>query len=76
MNDSIKRKRGRPKNSFSFTEVTLAELNMRFRADEKIKVGKIFWESGQTKVHPSQETKITAPIVAENPAVEMTLTLD
>lgn len=51
MNAEPKR-RGRPKNSKSFTALTLAELNQRFKPDDSIMVGRIFLEKGVIGAKP------------------------
>lgn len=47
MNDTIKRKKGRPAGSVSFTNLTLAELNQRFKPEDSIPVGRLFLQKGK-----------------------------
>lgn len=49
-NTQAKRGRGRPDGSLSFTEVTLAELNAKYKPEDTIKVGRIWLEKGKTPV--------------------------
>lgn len=48
METQAKKGRGRPAGSNSFTGVTLADLNAKYKSDDVIQVGRIWLEKGQT----------------------------
>jgi SH3-like domain-containing protein len=73
MNDTIKRKKGRPKGSNSFTSVTLAELNARFGPNEVIPVGRLFLEKGVIKTSPQEARPVQPVAQPEGPKIEMFL---
>ena len=77
MNAEPKR-RGRPVGSASFTTLTLAELNQRFKPEDSITVGRIFLEKGRLdpKLINAVYKKIedaASTALQDSPKVEMTL---
>lgn len=85
MNTVTKKTRGRPRGSFSFVNVTLAELNTKYNQTETIPVGRL-WLQGKplaTSFSPveSKETSVTIPATSAAPKepenkVEMKLIVD
>jgi hypothetical protein len=89
MNDTqTKKGRGRPTGSNSFTEVTLAELNAKYKPEDKIQVGRIWFNKDRVdtstpvpQMHVSTPAETTAEVVydassepqEQTPAPEMTL---
>ena len=79
--EQVKRGRGRPKNAVSFSQITLEELNRKFKLDDVIPVGRLFLEKG--KLTPQQiKTKVgeeiqkrmaDASVPSIESSVEMTL---
>lgn len=63
--NAVKRGKGRPKGATSFVEITLQELNEKFKPQETIPVGRIFLEK-QAKVQ-------SQPAPSDAPKVEMKL---
>ena len=79
---TVKRGRGRPVNSVSFTNITLAELNARFGQDQVLPVGRIFLEKGGVSTQPikiistNNQPRVVGLIredAPNTPKVEMTL---
>lgn len=78
MNTITKKTRGRPRGSFSFVNVTLAELNAKYNQTETIPVGRL-WLQGKSSmvplVHvatPTTQEKVIQP----DHKIEMSLTID
>lgn len=76
MNTNQTKTRGRPKGSFSFTEITLAELSARFGPDQVVPVSRLFLEKGAVKpVAQPVPQPVAEPVAVTTtvPAVEMKL---
>ena len=77
--NNTKKGRGRPSGSLSFTEVTLAELNAKYKPEDKIQVGRIWFNKDRVDTSvPVPQAPVSAPeesadATPSTPAPEMTL---
>lgn len=65
MNEQVKRKRGRPAGGVSFSNITLEELNRRFKPNDSILVGRLFLEKEIKNKVIRQASEITGKTIKE-----------